>query len=145
MPLPNMTNKSKISTTQRIETLLAGNSISDSARKYLLGLIKAHGSPELVAASTRFGAFGLSVFENKAGERALIYGDYSRGHTPVDALYCGIDSVLDAMEDGDGIPDWWDDQCTVVEVPSNNAYGYDDVTKDYRGNCRIDLSQGREE
>ena len=42
--------------------------------------------------------------------------------------------MLDAMEDDDGIPDWWEDQWTVVEVPSNNAYGYDDVTKDYRDN-----------
>lgn len=131
-----MKNENDISTARRIEELLDGGSISSSAREYLTNLIEAHGSPEAVAASTNYGAFGLSVFENEAGEQELIYGDYMRGHTPVDAVYCGIENVLDSMEDGDGIPDWWDDQWTVVEVPSKNAYGYDDMTKDQRDNGR---------
>lgn len=118
-------------TEQRILGLLAGDSISDDARDYILHLVKCYGI-EKCARLDHNDHIGLSVFENAKGEQSLHYGDYGdsfRGS--IDALFCGINEILDAAEAADEVPSWWPDEATVISVDCKwNGYGERYMTKE---------------
>lgn len=122
-------NKNTETNEQRINRLLAGDSISKGARKYITGLVEAFGI-EGCAKLTFNNQIGLSVFEDEDGEQTLYYGDYGDGRESIDASYCNIEEILDAAEASDEIPDWWSDEGTVIEVDCKySAYGSRLTTK----------------
>lgn len=106
---------------QRIQRLLDGDLISGQARKYIEHLVQSYGM-EKCAKLDHNSQIGLSVFENELGEQSLHYGDYGDAHHGVvDATYCNIEDILDAAEAGDEIPDWWQDEATVIWVDADNG------------------------
>lgn len=110
-------------TVERIQQLLDGDSISDKARDYIEKLVKGYGIEEC-ARLDHNDRIGLSVFENKNGERSLHYGPYSYGCSDfIDAVYCNIEDILDAAERNDEIPYWWQDEGTVIFVDCKNGCG----------------------
>lgn len=122
-------NKNTETNEQRINRLLAGDSISEGARKYITELVEAHGI-DGCAMLTFKDQIGLSVFEDEDGEQTLYYGDYGNGRESIEAGYCNIKEILDAAEAGDEIPDWWPDECAVIEVYcKHSAYGSRLTTK----------------
>jgi hypothetical protein len=111
-------------TAKRIVTLLSSD-IGRDALNYIRGLVETHGI-EGAATLDHNDRIGLCVFEGDDGEQTLQYGDYSSGPYNYDCVYCNMENILDAAEDGDEIPDWLgDDESTIVEVlDCSAAYGY---------------------
>lgn len=115
--------KENTNTTARINAILTGiMPVSNQARDYLNYLLEYKGGDiERLARMTTDSNAGICVVNESDGEGDFVYyGDYpawSCGNiNTMDCAWLNIDSILDVMEDGDSIPDWWQDSDTYLET-----------------------------
>lgn len=98
---------SDATTEQRIENLLAGLIISAEARKYLeCGL----NTPAMCVV-------------DRGDRRQVIYGNLNDVAGFFDGMNVPVEWNLEAAENGDDVPNDWEDEWDYVEVSADNAVG----------------------
>lgn len=121
----------------RIKAALASDETSNVAKNYLNRLIESYENIQTVAALTFNHEIGLNVIEYEDPELGYYvhYGDYSDGSGDYGCTHCDIEAILDVIESGDAMPNWFEEDWMLVTVKSNNACGYEMET---RGSLPID-------
>lgn len=120
------TYKLKITTNERLTKALdiENNSISTEAYEYLHQLLDScHGDIEELSLMDGNDGIGITVFEDSDGDQILCYGGYGDANQYMEtATVDSITVILDIAESGDKIPEWWDDNWTVVGIYKSNGY-----------------------
>jgi len=126
------TTHTTLTRAARIEAVLAADNeiTTEQAREYLTHLINCFGEGETFSdkledfAANEYldSSFGINVIEDADVDQFLVYG-VIQFDCESNSSWCGIDTILEIIEDGEATPDWWDDEWTAVE-PEGHWAGY---------------------